>query len=1130
MARFRLRVPRLIVRGSVVLLAAALLAGLWLAAAAFEVRNAIAHATGETAALAQSVAAAMERTTERFLTLTPSFAAADLAAGARMRSTTELLRLQAAFDAASAVFLVDASGNVVAASSPLPAGRLDVAASDWFIAGLRSGHDTVSATLVKTPWLRSGPGIVLTRALTKADGAPLGMIGALLPAEPAPDQQAPAWVVPAWAPAGTVIAVMTGAGQRLIATPHAGAEPSARPDGDAGWGGQAFVSLAGLLDIAPAVTASAPVPHSNLRIVAEAPRDAALLRAWPTSGLRLGVLGGIELLLLGAGLVLAMPRARPASSVTDVMFGTDWSFELDQQGRIAGSSGVAPEAVREAAGKPVAALGCTELSEAIARRLRGDGEEAGQTDGIVLRLGDAGAGGGVHRVRLRPRAGGGWHGDGRDITGESEAAARAEAAERAQDLGRQQLAELVLERDRVLSAVGHDVRTPMSSILGICSLLLEGDLEDGQRTWITRMRASCETLLAMLNGLLEIASLDAGKATLHVCEVDVADLVREVVETLTPQATGKGLSLAVRQDESLAGLWMSDPTRLRQILFNLVDNAIKYTHSGKVEVRTAVLSGADGQTSIRITVTDSGPGIAPEQRARIFDRFKRGEGEMAQGGLGLGLALCRDIARLMGGTLTVESTRDVGSEFTFVIPAERVPDRYEQMPYAGHTCVVIGFAGELQRRLPDRLTALGFAVDYASDGFIGFGLAERAATQRGALDLVVLDAALAGMDPAALARRLQAATFARTTRILAVIPEIGEAAGVADVADASVPATIGSSAIARAAGRLVADRSPLATLEAGMAEAVGKRVLIVEDNKINQALLSAALTQQGFTTFVADNGEDAIRILTPGGFDAVLMDIQIPGIDGLETTRRIRAADTPSRGIPIIALTALSGGLLHQRCEEAGVTAIAMKPINAERLGHMLHTWIAQGGTPQPPAPRDDSAFEDKENAAWLGHIQRGWIASGERQDGPPAGAPPEDESGALADDDEDGDPLEVSDAFLECLVAEVGVSRARMLVQTFGRDAMARTRQLQELLPAWEAASIANICRDLDGVATTLGAVAVSECLEGLADSVKRGARDEAALFAGRLDTILVPTLSILMARLASMENQSPGHTPKAA
>jgi signal transduction histidine kinase/CheY-like chemotaxis protein len=1133
MAHFRPGLPVMFVKRIAMAMLVSLLACLWLAAAVSEASRAITDATGGTAAAAGAVADAMGRTTHRFLALTPSFGAADLTPGARMRSTTELLRVQAAFDAASAVFLVDASGHVVVASSPLPGGTLDVGASDWFRTGMRGGRDTVSAARVEASWLRPGPGVVLTRVLTRADGTPLGLIGALLPAQPAagqpaPDWTAPDWIAPGWAPAGALIEVVGPTGDPIVsATAGVGSPPS--PAGtDKSWGGRAFVQLGGLLNDAPDVTSAAPVPYSNLRVVARLPREATLLRAWPTSRPRLEVLGSVELALLGAGLlmVLAASRVRPgAAPATEEIFGIDWSFEVDQDARLASVAGFAPDVVRQAVGQPISALVATELSDAIARRLRGEGDSLDQVDGVVVHLPEGGDGTQVHRIWLRPQAGGSWRGAGRNITRETEAAARAKAAELAEVAGRQQLAELALERDRVLSAVGHDVRTPMNSILGICSLLLEGELEDDQRIWITRMRASCEALLAMLNGLLEIASLDSGAATLQVCEVDVADLVREVAETLTPQANDKGLTLAVRQDEALAGLWVTDPTRLRQILFNLVGNAIKYTSSGKVDVRTAVMSGADGQTSIRITVADSGPGIAPEERGRIFDRFKRGEAELGHGGLGLGLALCRDIADLMGGTLAVESTRGVGSEFTFVVPAERMPDRYEQMPYAGRTCVVIGFVGELQSRLPERLAALGFTVEYAPDGFVGFGLVERTATQRGALDLVVLDGALMGMNPAHLARRLQAATFSRTARLLGVLPEGGDAAELFGVVDALVVASDGSAAIARAAGELVGSHSPLVTLGAGMAEAASQRVLIVEDNKINQALLSAALGRRGFTTFVTDNGEDAVRILAHGGFDAVLMDIQMPGIDGLEATRRIRNGDTPSSAIPIIALTAFSGGLIQRRCDEAGVTAIVEKPVNVERLGHMLRTWIAQGGAARSPAPEDDGDLEDEKAEGALGEMRRTFSVPDRDQR-----LLHEDDDNGLEEEDDDTEIVDVSDVFLECLVADIGLSRAQTLVEAFGRDAAARNRQLQELLPAWEVGSIARICHDLHGVAATLGAVGLSECLEALADAAERGARDEAGRYAEQLDEILIPTLSILTARLAGMDDLPPGQNPRAA
>ena len=314
-----------------------------------------------------------------------------------------------------------------------------------------------------------------------------------------------------------------------------------------------------------------------------------------------------------------------------------------------------------------------------------------------------------------------------------------------------------------LAALGHDIRTPMNSIMGICSLLLDGELEHEQRVWLERIRTSCEVLLAMLNGLLEIASGEVAGADLQADEVDVIGLVQEVADTLLPQARDKGLELKTRHEDPLRGHWRVDPTRLRQVLFNLVGNAIKFTASGHVEIRASAAADPAGRLTIKLAVSDTGLGIAPEDRTSIFERFKRGTGHAKGGhaGLGLGLALCRENAVLMDGALTVESAPGVGSEFTFEFPAERVLQPVRDQRFAGRTALLIGDEDATARTIANQLGDAGVVVDMAPDGYIGLALAERIEAQRGALDLVIVQARLTGMAAEVFVLRLRDTAFGR---------------------------------------------------------------------------------------------------------------------------------------------------------------------------------------------------------------------------------------------------------------------------------------------------------------------------------------------------------------------------------
>ena len=272
-------------------------------------------------------------------------------------------------------------------------------------------------------------------------------------------------------------------------------------------------------------------------------------------------------------------------------------------------------------------------------------------------------------------------------------------------------------------------------------------------------------------------------------------------------------------------------------------------------------------------MSDTGPGIDPSEREEIFERFRRGrayQGTSSGGGLGLGLALCRENARLMGGTITLESALGVGSEFTFECPAERVPTQDRLLPFAGRTALIVADDAPSTRALSAQLGELGLMVESAPDGYLGLALAERLEAQRGAVDLVVLQGNLPGMPGEVFVIRLRNTAFGNR----AAVVWVGNGADTAEV-DAIVPSPPDPYQVATVAKQLLAQRPSLDALVHNVSLKRGGRILLVEDDKANQTLLAAALSRRGFAVFTAGNGEDALRLASHDSFDAVLMDLQI---------------------------------------------------------------------------------------------------------------------------------------------------------------------------------------------------------------------------------------------------------------
>jgi signal transduction histidine kinase/DNA-binding response OmpR family regulator len=653
---------------------------------------------------------------------------------------------------------------------------------------------------------------------------------------------------------------------------------------------------------------------------------------------------------------------------------------------------------------------------------------------------------------------------------------------------RRKLEEMAGERDRILAAIGHDVRTPMNSILGICALLLDGDLDESQRKWLQRIRASCQALLAMLNGMLEIAAARLDGAEVNREAVDVAGLVEEAGEVLRPQAEDKGLELRVVIDDSVLGTWSTDPTRLRQVLFNLCGNAVKYTVHGSVEIRASIERNGT-RPLLRLRVTDTGPGIADDEREIIFEQFRRGRDEVSRGheGLGLGLALCRDIASLLGGSLSLESAPGAGSAFTFAIPVERAEASVARGgPLAGRSALVVGLSEGVRRRVASHLEHLGFVVETAADGFLALGLAERIAFQHGTLDLMVLDAALFGLPAEALMARLKASHPHQ--HLCTVLVANGSLIGTAeDAADAVVPHPVEARDLDHVLATLFGDRSILQEIDPAAPAAPQARILVVEDNRINQALFVDQLTRAGFSTFSASNGREAIDAVRRGGFDAILMDIQMPELDGVEATRRIREAEAGQRRIPIVGLTAHTGSMLRRRCLRAGMDLLLHKPVDPATLPLRLREAMAGAQEfaetdPVMEAPRAQDAA------------------------------------------------LDVDDESLLVLISEVGIDRAGKCVDAFLADTAVHIAEMERLTAAEKWDDLGQLAHGLAGISGTLGAMTFADGMLLVEDATRTGEASRVAAALADVHATWERIRRTLRARFADLSAERKGASRRAA
>ena len=537
-----------------------------------------------------------------------------------------------------------------------------------------------------------------------------------------------------------------------------------------------------------------------------------------------------------------------------------------------------------------------------------------------------------------------------------------------------------------LANMSHEIRTPMNAIIGMAYLAGRTELTPRQKDYVGKIETSAKSLLSIINDILDFSKIDAGKLTIEQVPFDIMDVLDDIVTLSASPISDKGLELHIFVDDNIAPKVLGDPVRVGQVLNNLLSNAVKFTEEGDIEIRIRLKEKYSQTQVLECEVTDTGIGMSPDQTEKLFQKFSQADTAITRkyGGTGLGLAICRQLVRLMGGDIKVKSTKGKGSTFTFTLALvyqdgsqSMAASRVLPLNLRNLKVLLMDANPKTLKNLEAQLKSLSFKVSCQTSCSLGIEAIDSAVFNKSPFELVVMDY----RNCREVRARGDAPIWETLSRlevpaiVLVAVNDLIEAEqALGDIAMAGIlakPVTPSSlfNAIVDAFGyrSLRVGGSPERSSQkpVGMSGVRGKHVLLAEDNAMNQQVATELLEQVEINVTIAQDGKKALDLVRQRRFDMVLMDIQMPRMDGITATGKIRELGEAYKNLPIIAMTANAMVGDREKSLDAGMDDHISKPVNPEKLYACLNRWIGSGPieeheihVPQRTAP--DPALEDK--------------------------------------------------------------------------------------------------------------------------------------------------------------------------